>query len=377
MSSVKKILHKIGDKLHIHRHKPEEHVANAVQQHQGQAQAQQPQVPAMKFHPGGGIKRALLIGINYVGQQGELKGCVNDVATMKTFITARGYNAQNMQVLVDDPSWNTQAPTKQNIIQGFKWLIQGAKAGDNLFLHYSGHGGRVKDTSGDEKDGFDETIIPADYRSAGQITDDEIFNTLVAPLPAGVRLTAVMDCCHSGTVLDLPYEFTASKKNMGLVFQGGKFNPSALPQMLLSMKWDPSDPKKMGKNAMKLGMDAAGQFLNKTGGAPAAGGGGPGFQNNQNKQVAADVIMFSGCADEQTSADVGNVASFGLPSGSGPGGAGGACTNSLVAAYNARPNITFIQLLEDMRLTLEQKKYTQVPQLSSSKPLDLGAPFSL
>lgn len=28
---------------------------------------------------------------------------------------------------------------------------------------------------------------------------------LVKPLPAGCRLTAIFDSCHSGTVMDLPY----------------------------------------------------------------------------------------------------------------------------------------------------------------------------
>lgn len=31
----------------------------------------------------------------------------------------------------------------------------------------------------------------------------EIHATLVAPLPKGVRLTAVFDSCHSGSVLDV------------------------------------------------------------------------------------------------------------------------------------------------------------------------------
>ncbi len=90
-----------------------------------------------------------------------------------------------------------------------RWLIQGAKSGDSLFFHYSGHGATSKDVSPetDEADGQDETLVPLDYQSAGMIVDDEIFDMLVAPLPKGVRLTAVMDCCHSGSVFDLPYSY--------------------------------------------------------------------------------------------------------------------------------------------------------------------------
>lgn len=62
-----------------------------------------------------------------------------------------------------------------------------------------------KDDNGDEKDGMDETLVPLDYQQAGQIRDDLIFDTLVKPLPEGANLTVVMDCCHSGSILDLPF----------------------------------------------------------------------------------------------------------------------------------------------------------------------------
>lgn len=52
-------------------------------------------------------------------------------------------------------------------------------------------------------DGQDETIIPIDYEKAGQIVDDDIHEILVAGLPKGVRLTAIMDCCHSGSVFEI------------------------------------------------------------------------------------------------------------------------------------------------------------------------------
>ena len=59
-----------------------------------------------------------------------------------------------------------------------------------------------KGGGGDEDDGYDETIIPLDFRQSGQIRDDDLFRVLVSPMVAGVTMTCLMDSCHSGTVLD-------------------------------------------------------------------------------------------------------------------------------------------------------------------------------
>lgn len=91
--------------------------------------------------------------------------------------------------------------------------MDGASPGDSLFLHYSGHGASKKDTSGDEEDGMDEVMLPCDFMEEDEgpeggkriICDDDIFDVVVAPLKKGVSLVAVMDCCHSGTLMDLPY----------------------------------------------------------------------------------------------------------------------------------------------------------------------------
>lgn len=37
------------------------------------------------------------------------------------------------------------------------------------------------------------------------IVDDELNTFLVNPLPQGCRLHAIVDACHSGSVLDLPH----------------------------------------------------------------------------------------------------------------------------------------------------------------------------
>lgn len=54
-----------------------------------------------------------------------------------------------MLILMDDGQ--RHSPTKQNIEQAFVRITQYSKAGDQVFVHYSGHGGRVRDTSGKDK----------------------------------------------------------------------------------------------------------------------------------------------------------------------------------------------------------------------------------
>ena len=69
---------------------------------------------------------------------------------MKRFLIERfGFRDQPglMVSLVDDhPDFNFQ-PTRQNILNAIRWLVGGARPGDSLFFHFSGHGGRVPDKS--------------------------------------------------------------------------------------------------------------------------------------------------------------------------------------------------------------------------------------
>jgi hypothetical protein len=70
---------------------------------------------------------------------------------------------------------------------------------------FLGHGGQIKDQDGDEEDGYDEILIPGDYKESGQIVDDWIYSEFVTKIKAGVHVVAIVDCCHSGTAMDLPY----------------------------------------------------------------------------------------------------------------------------------------------------------------------------
>jgi metacaspase-1 len=96
--------------------------------------------------------------------------------------------------------------------------------------------------------------------------------------------------------------------------------------------------------------------------------------------IPAVVHMISGCKDEQTSADVSNVANFQLPDPAGR--AGGACTSALLKVLYADHKtpeqvLSFQDVLLQMRKILSASSYSQVPQLTSSRPLDIHTPFHI
>lgn len=144
-------------------------------------------------------RKALLVGINDyapVGAGGpDLRGCVNDVRDMATTLNALGIvraTPGTMQILTDARA------TRAAILQGFQWLVRGAKKGDVLIFYYSGHGSYVADVSGDEVDRRDETICPHDFATAGMIKDDDL-RSMLRGLAVGVNLDVILDSCHSGS----------------------------------------------------------------------------------------------------------------------------------------------------------------------------------
>ncbi len=77
----------------------------------------------------------------------------------------------------------------------------------------------------------------------------------------------------------------------------------------------------------------------------------------------ADVIMISGCRDDQTSADA-FIANRNA----------GAMSSSLVDVFtkNRNPRMSFLELLAGMRSYLRDNGYEQVPQMSSSRIMDMN-----
>lgn len=147
-------------------------------------------------------KKALLVGINYIGTENELFGCINDVNSIKERITKDGFS--DIRVITDLTSTK---PTRLNILSAFKSLLVTSQPGDLLFFCYSGHGSYTLDRNGDEADGRDEMIVSVDLQG---IVDDELKSLIQTHLKSGVTLFAMFDSCFSGSVLDLKYQYLDS-----------------------------------------------------------------------------------------------------------------------------------------------------------------------
>lgn len=94
---------------------------------------------AFQYSQCNGRRKALLVGINYFGQRGQLRGCINDVRNMSAYLVEHfGYKREDMVLLTDDQQNPMSQPTKQNILRAMHWLVKDARPNDSLFFHYSG-----------------------------------------------------------------------------------------------------------------------------------------------------------------------------------------------------------------------------------------------
>jgi hypothetical protein len=138
---------------------------------------------------------SLHLGLNlvdpahYGGWDGRLRACEADANDMAKIAQALGY--------VETSVLLTRDATSRRVITEILRLSRTLSSGDILFLTYSGHGGQIPDVSGNEEiDRLDETWCLYDR----QLLDDEIYR-LIGLFQPGVRIIALSDSCHSGSVL--------------------------------------------------------------------------------------------------------------------------------------------------------------------------------
>lgn len=158
---------------------------------------------------------ALLIGIDYYKPNQlykSLRGAVRDINLVDAFLReALKIPAERIYRLTsanqDDPavlatrSPQEQQPTYENIVNAFKQITVIAQPGDQVYIHYSGHGGRATTVYPFKQEQNDEGIVPMDIGDTAEgryLRDVEITTLLKRMTDKGLVVTMVLDSCHSG-----------------------------------------------------------------------------------------------------------------------------------------------------------------------------------
>jgi len=140
----------------------------------------------------GGRRRALCVGIDTYATA-PLAGCVRDAELWHEVLQSLGFEVTLLR--------NEQA-REAPLMAALRGLLLEAAPGDELVFQFAGHGTQAPDLDGDEADGdtpgFDEALCPHDHDQGPLLVDDSLA-ALINQVPAGVRVTCFMDCCHSGT----------------------------------------------------------------------------------------------------------------------------------------------------------------------------------
>lgn len=152
---------------------------------------------------------ALLIGINnYIKPDSSrseiivrssipnLPACENNVTMMKQLLIGKyGFSQINIKSIMN------QHATRDSILQALNAALNQCDKGDAFFFYFSGHGSQLINKLSKEPDLKDETIVPADgvYKNK-DIRDKELAKIFQRFLDKGVSVTAVFQCCHSGSI---------------------------------------------------------------------------------------------------------------------------------------------------------------------------------
>ena len=161
-------------------------------------------LPLLAFGPGERVaptRWAFIVGISdYIHfddvEGGDLPGAERDALAMRDVLVARwGFPEENVRVLLNHDA------TRAGIEAGLReWLPENARPGDQVVFYFAGHGSQVWDMNGDEDDGLDETIAPADVDPMNADFDivDEDLGEWLRALPT-TNVWYVHDNCNAGT----------------------------------------------------------------------------------------------------------------------------------------------------------------------------------
>ncbi|KAJ9447846.1 Metacaspase-1 [Diplonema papillatum] len=168
-----------------------------------------------------GAAKAVLVGVNYNGTSHQLRHSCEAARSMLGLLERSGFDSENCLLVDDQPK---RQPTRTNIMNALKWLVEGAKPEECFFLHFVGHSLLPEDCE-DEYIEF-QGIAPVDYNDSGYIFADEMYE-IFQKLPKGAKLTVVIDTEPCGMVIPLEFRVDAHG-DTGIYEEAGPMSATVL-----------------------------------------------------------------------------------------------------------------------------------------------------
>jgi hypothetical protein len=212
------------------------------------------------------IGKSLHIGLNavdpaaYDGWSGPLTACEADATDLFAIASAAGFSGKMLL---------SPAATRGAVLKELHAASAELKAGDIYLITSSSHGGQVVDRNNEEDDHMDETWCLFD----GQLIDDELYEVW-SRFAADVRILVLLDSCHSGTAIKVaPFAFAPPA---AVAAQPSAFVAREMPRELVGRAY----------RAQRKLYDSLQEARPKG-----------------ESDIAAQVMLISGCQDSQTSMD--------------------------------------------------------------------------
>ena len=270
-------------------------------------------------------RKAIVVGLNEYASQPRLRGCVNDTTNMGLVLEQfAGFGNNDVQVISDELA------TKRDIEDQLDWLVTGARAGDLLAFHFSGHGSRVPDQDEPDEpiDRLDEILCPFDMAWNGSyITDDYLRRRL--DVPPGVVLEVILDACHTGD----------AEAELGRAPTPQRADPDRTPRFL--------EPPPAIENRIPARALPTSRLFRSP--------------------MAPKLALWSACGATQTAADARINGMF-----------NGAFTFYFCKHLReSHGNLSRRELLAQIRQSLVQAGYSQIPELAAPPELAAARPFHL
>lgn len=150
---------------------------------------------------------AIIHGLNYEHtSNAQLNGCDTDAERLSELISPY-VDTKEVHTLYKR---NRGSEILRRINQAARWTHK--ENVEMVFISFSGHGVRFRQPDDDDDEPI-EGICPSDFKKKGVITDEQLRDALCA-FHHSTTVYLVIDCCHSGDILNLRYRWDARNHRM-------------------------------------------------------------------------------------------------------------------------------------------------------------------